>query len=61
MEAAAVTSLHLLQTDWDIQALFMRIDKLCSRYSREMSQVSWECQGTDPGMWLLLSAGFHFT
>ncbi|XP_012790170.2 probable E3 SUMO-protein ligase RNF212 [Sorex araneus] len=26
--------------DWDIQALFMRIDGLCSRYSRETSQIS---------------------
>ncbi|XP_055978000.1 probable E3 SUMO-protein ligase RNF212 [Sorex fumeus] len=27
-------------TDWDIQALFMRIDGLCSRYSRDTSQIS---------------------
>ncbi|XP_037386415.1 probable E3 SUMO-protein ligase RNF212 [Talpa occidentalis] len=27
-------------TDWDIQALFLRVDSLCARYSRDTAQIS---------------------
>lgn len=48
----------LLQTDSDIQALFMGIDGLCKKYSKETSQVS--CAVLSPCSGELLSASLSW-